>query len=243
MTYVEPDVRRIVLVKGRDTAFSHRLRLRADDTIPSTPTGLSAVVSKGATSIATPTPTWDVVNGAFTGTIAGSDTSATDLDEDPWSLVITATVGGASQSFYREVVFVPREIHPSVLISDLLEDYPALSSPLGASTSDLIIDREEALAELDKLLLDKGVEMHRVRSRETLRRALALLIVATRYRKASETADDETYRQTAEGYRNEAANLLGERIDYDADQNGVTDTKPTHAGNDEGDFFFRGRRS
>lgn len=245
MSYVEPDVRRIVLVQGRDTAFTHRLRMRADDSIPGTVSAsISAEVRKGSTVISTISPTWDAVSGAFTGTIPGSDHSGSPLDEDPWGLFISATVNGVVESFFRPVAFTLRELHPSVLISDLLEDYPELSSPLAATTTQLIEDRDEALSELDVMLHDQSVEMHRVRDRETLRQVLAVLIVATRYRKAGNAADDDSYREIAKTYKKKAGLMLGERLDYDADQNDQTDSAPVSAAGDPGeDFFFTGRRS
>lgn len=243
MTYVEPDVRRIVVVKGRDTAFSHRVRLRADDSIPSTVASISAVLAKAGTTVATITGAWDGSAGALTGTITGASTSSSDLDDDAWSLIISATVDGSAESFFRPVVFVPRENNPSVLIADLLLDYPELSSPLGASTASLIIDRNKAATELDEMLAKEGVELHRVRDREALRQVLARLIVAVANDKAGETTNEPSYRERARELRKDAARLLERTLAYDADQNDVTDTKRVDAANDEHSFFYTGRRS
>ena len=90
------------------------------------------------------------------------------------------TIGGEVVEFERRAQLVRRQVYPGVRTSDLTDDYPDLTATVGASTSELIEDLDEAWTRMRRDLDDASIQIHRLKGPDQLVDPLKMLAAAIR---------------------------------------------------------------
>lgn len=229
MSLVVPDATVIELVKGRDNPWAHRI-FNADET-PATVTGSpTAQMYKAGVAVGSAvTGSWDSGTGTASGTFPAAATASENLGDEVWTVVVTATVAGQSETFERPAALRARGLYPPVLVSQITTEYPDLLTPLGASAADLQGDRDEAWAQMQLDYRDRGVFLARVKDLSQVADVLRVKVAAIRYGKAGMAANDNGWLDTAQDLHAEYVRLLERPLVYDADQDGAPDTEPKDA--------------
>jgi len=228
------------LVKGVDNDLTHWLLVAADESKP-TVTAVEAKVYQGSTLVATLTGSWDGAAGVASATLAAADTSSVTLNDQPWRVVWSLTIGGVAREFERAAEIGTRLVYPGVRTDDLTEDYPDLTTTLAATTANLLEDLDEAWERLRRDLRERDIRLHRIKDPDLLVEPHKLMAASMRYAKAATQAGEVTWKERAGELAERYEEALQRPLPYDEDQDDTADTKPAQPYDDDW-FWGEGRR-
>lgn len=240
LTY--PDPGPIIVAMGSTKELRQRIRITADESIPTVTASGSEVVVHNAdgTILATDnTPTWDAVDGALVSTLAGPVSA--DLTQTEAAYVLfKAEIDGAQVQSRRRMIIVPREARPSLLSSELKDRHAELADL--RTDAELILDIAEAWIQLRGDLQDVGIVLDLLTDAEWIARLHRPLAASKAFAKAGEDFGDDGNLERSKALYKVYEKLKAESAPYDSDANDVEDTKRAQPA-DDNNFWRRGRMS
>jgi hypothetical protein len=172
-------------------------------------------------------------------TLSAASTSALTVDPaERWRVLWSLTISGVIYTFAdRPAVLVDYDVWPSILDADLTAEDPGVARMLGTTLSDFEAARADGWTEYLRDIASRGVHPQQVTDGGYHRTNHLRMTLYRQYRAAGNALNDQTYIDEAERWRKLYEAGVAQVVDYDADADGVADSKKNRAIETHHDLF------